>query len=57
MQRVPSTEAQGRIHTSTATIAVLPVADDVDVSIDDKDLETSRNSLEDIFVDLVERRP
>jgi peptide chain release factor 1 len=38
VQRVPSTEAQGRIHTSTATVAVLPEADDVEVVIDDKDL-------------------
>src|SRR5882672_4102877 len=38
VQRVPATEAQGRIHTSTATVAVLPEADDVDVQIDDKDL-------------------
>ena len=38
VQRVPETEAQGRIHTSTATVAVLPEADDVDVSLDDKDL-------------------
>jgi peptide chain release factor 1 len=39
VQRVPSTEAQGRIHTSTATVAVLPEADDVDVFIDEaKDL-------------------
>jgi peptide chain release factor 1 len=38
VQRVPATEAQGRIHTSTATVAVLPEADDVDVVIDDKDL-------------------
>src|SRR5690242_10081744 len=35
VQRVPATEAQGRIHTSTATVAVLPEADDVDVEIDD----------------------
>src|SRR4029079_4395367 len=41
VQRVPSTEAQGRIHTSTATVAVLPEADDVDVQLDDKDLEIS----------------
>jgi peptide chain release factor 1 len=41
VQRVPATEAQGRIHTSTATIAVLPEADDVEVHIDDKDLEIS----------------
>src|SRR5204863_9804438 len=39
VQRVPATEAQGRIHTSTATVAVLPEADDVDVHIEDKDLE------------------
>jgi peptide chain release factor 1 len=41
VQRVPATEAQGRIHTSTATVAVLPEADDVDVHIDDKDLDIS----------------
>jgi peptide chain release factor 1 len=41
VQRVPATETQGRIHTSTATVAVLPEADDVDVQIDDKDLEIS----------------
>ena len=38
VQRVPSTEAQGRTHTSTATVAVLPEADDVEITIDDKDL-------------------
>ena len=38
MQRVPVTEASGRIHTSAATVAVLPEAEDVDVQIDDKDL-------------------
>jgi peptide chain release factor 1 len=41
VQRVPATESQGRIHTSTATVAVLPEADEVDVVIDDKDLEIS----------------
>ncbi len=41
VQRVPATETQGRIHTSTATVAVMPEADDVDVQIDDKDLEFS----------------
>ena len=41
VQRVPATEAQGRIHTSTATVAILPEADDVDVHIDDKDLDIS----------------
>jgi peptide chain release factor 1 len=39
VQRVPSTESQGRIHTSTATVAVLPEADEVDVQINDNDLE------------------
>jgi len=38
VQRVPETEAQGRIHTSTATVAVLPEADEVDIQIDPKDL-------------------
>lgn len=38
VQRVPATENQGRIHTSAATVAVLPEAEEVDVSIDDKDL-------------------
>jgi peptide chain release factor 1 len=38
VQRVPVTEAQGRIHTSTATVAVLPEADDVEIDIDDKDI-------------------
>jgi peptide chain release factor 1 len=41
VQRVPTTEAQGRIHTSTATVAVLPEADDVDVQIDEKELDIS----------------
>lgn len=39
VQRVPATETQGRIHTSAATVAVLPQAEDVDVAIDDKDLQ------------------
>jgi peptide chain release factor 1 len=38
VQRVPTTEAQGRIHTSTATVSVLPEADEVEVDIDEKDL-------------------
>jgi len=38
VQRVPATETQGRIHTSTATIAVLPEADEVDIHIDPQDL-------------------
>jgi peptide chain release factor 1 len=39
VQRVPETESQGRIHTSTATVAVLPEAEDVDVKIDPGDLQ------------------
>ena len=39
VQRVPSTESQGRIHTSAVTVAVLPEADDVEVQIDAKDLK------------------
>jgi peptide chain release factor 1 len=39
VQRVPATESQGRIHTSTATVAVLPEAEDVDVQIDPNDLQ------------------
>jgi len=38
VQRVPETEAQGRIHTSAVTVAVLPEADEVEVELDDKDL-------------------
>jgi peptide chain release factor 1 len=38
VQRVPDTEAQGRIHTSAATVAVLPEAEEVDIAIEDKDL-------------------
>ncbi len=39
VQRVPETESQGRIHTSTATVAVLPEAEEVDVQIDQNDLD------------------
>jgi peptide chain release factor 1 len=38
VQRVPNTESQGRIHTSTATVAVMPEAEEVDVEIEEKDL-------------------
>ena len=38
VQRVPSTEASGRIHTSTATVSILPEADEVEIQIPDKDL-------------------
>jgi peptide chain release factor 1 len=41
VQRVPTTESQGRIHTSTVTVAVMPEADEVDVALDEKDLEIS----------------
>ena len=46
VQRVPETETQGRIHTSTVTVAVLPEAEDVSVDIQDKDLriDTYRSS-------------
>ncbi|HEV7918635.1 MAG TPA: peptide chain release factor 1 [Solirubrobacterales bacterium] len=39
VQRVPETESQGRIHTSTATVAVMPAAEEVDVKIDQNDLQ------------------
>jgi peptide chain release factor 1 len=39
VQRVPATEAQGRIHTSTATVAVMPEVEDVEIDIDAKDLK------------------
>ncbi len=39
VQRIPETESQGRIHTSTATVAVLPEAEDVDVALADSDLQ------------------
>lgn len=46
VQRVPETESQGRVHTSTATVAVLPEATDVEIKIDEKDLrvDTLRSS-------------
>ncbi|PWM70703.1 MAG: peptide chain release factor 1 [Bacillota bacterium] len=46
VQRVPETESQGRIHTSTVTVAVLPEAEDVEVNIEEKDLkiDTLRSS-------------
>ena len=39
VQRVPTTESQGRIHTSTATVAVMPEVEDVEVTIEDRDLK------------------
>lgn len=41
VQRVPATETSGRVHTSTATVAVMPEADEVDVTIDPKDIDLS----------------
>uniref|UniRef100_A0A7R9WQ35 Prokaryotic-type class I peptide chain release factors domain-containing protein n=1 Tax=Craspedostauros australis TaxID=1486917 RepID=A0A7R9WQ35_9STRA len=41
VQRVPATETQGRVHTSTATVAIMPECDEVDVKIDVKDIEMS----------------
>jgi protein subunit release factor A len=41
VQRVPATESQGRVHTSTATVAVMPEVDELDVKIDAKDIEMS----------------
>ncbi|HGF7138857.1 TPA: peptide chain release factor 1 [Enterococcus faecium] len=40
VQRVPSTESQGRIHTSTATVVVMPEAEEVEIDIEDKDIRT-----------------
>jgi len=42
VQRVPATEAAGRIHTSAVTVAVLPEAEDVDVEVDEKDIRVDR---------------
>jgi peptide chain release factor 1 len=39
VQRVPTTESQGRIHTSTATVAVMPEVEDVEITLDERDLE------------------
>ena len=44
VQRVPSTDAQGRIQTSTATVAVMPEADEVEVEIKDEDLDQTARS-------------
>lgn len=41
VQRVPATEAQGRVHTSTATVAIMPEVDEVEVVLDEKDLDIS----------------
>lgn len=39
VQRIPSTESQGRVHTSTVTVAVVPEVEDVQITIDEKDVE------------------
>ena len=39
VQRVPATETQGRVHTSTVTVAVLPEMEDVDIEVNEKDLK------------------
>jgi peptide chain release factor 1 len=44
VQRVPATEASGRIHTSTATVAVLPEAEDVDIQINEKTCGSTRSA-------------
>lgn len=44
VQRIPETESQGRVHTSTATVAVLPEADEVDVQIDEADLQITKTA-------------
>ncbi|MEM9068427.1 MAG: peptide chain release factor 1 [Myxococcota bacterium] len=44
VQRVPATESQGRIHTSTATVAVMPEAEDVDIEVDEKDLKITKTA-------------
>ncbi|MEI3255695.1 MAG: PCRF domain-containing protein [Candidatus Gastranaerophilaceae bacterium] len=41
VQRVPQTESQGRVHTSTATVAVMPEVDDVEVELNPNDMEIS----------------
>jgi peptide chain release factor 1 len=44
VQRVPATEASGRIHTSTATVAVLPEAEDVDIQINERTSGSTRSA-------------
>lgn len=39
VQRIPETESQGRVHTSTVTVAVMPEVDDVEVTVDPNDVE------------------
>ena len=46
VQRVPETESQGRIHTSTATVAVMPEVEEVEIEIDENDLQGRRHALD-----------
>ena len=46
VQRVPATETQGRVHTSTVTVAVLPEMEDVDIEVNEKDLKNRHLSCE-----------
>ena len=39
VQRIPETESQGRVHTSTVTVAIMPEAEDMDFHVDPKDVE------------------
>jgi peptide chain release factor 1 len=39
VQRIPETESQGRVHTSTVTVAIMPEAEDLDFKVDPKDVE------------------
>ena len=47
VQRVPETESQGRVHTSAASVVVLPEAEDLDIQVDDKDIRV------DVFLSLI----
>merc|ERR1719401_1549430 len=46
VQRVPATESQGRVHTSTATVAIMPECDEVDIKINPKDIEIEKQEAE-----------
>mgnify|MGYP005712111991 CR=1 FL=1 len=46
VQRVPKTETSGRVHTSAATLAVLPEAEDVDIEVNDSDLKIENHKLQ-----------
>ena len=57
VQRIPETESNGRIHTSAATVAVLPEAEDVDVDINDSDLSPTSNSSSNRFLSIISVNP